>query len=279
MSEFEALLRSNLVPVPCAVCKTPVRCAPFFAADHRRHLVRCSEHVTPPPDDATPMTIQESWRRSAGTFADASIDGIPSANVRRWITMFADRWPDRLPDGAPSGILLGGPTGVRKTGACYALLNSLVHARRVHPNEILVVREEEFLPPLAQVSRFPRAGAAGRTKDALNTALAAKRILLLDDLGYGRYPTAEDRASIMLGLLERVEKRNILLLVTTNISRVADLEQLLGPAAYSRVWDRCGRAIWTPGDTDTRLNERHQPAPGSGRALTVVRTHEAGDAS
>lgn len=258
-TDLDLDLTGGTVAVPCAVCGTEVQTAPLFARPERRKHVRCPDHATGPDPEARPMTILESWRRSAGKFADATLDGIPDPLVRKLMTAYATRWPDTLPETVPpGGVLLGGPTGIRKTGACYALLNHLVADKRVRPNEILIRREEEWLPPLAQVTRF---GNAGGAKDTLSTALNGKRILLLDDLGYGRYPSPEDQQSVMLGLLERVERRDILLLVTTNTADPAALRKMIGPAAFSRLWDRVGSEVWVPGEVDTRLGQAHRGTP------------------
>lgn len=242
------------VEVPCKICGAPVPVAAFFARPGLRGYVRCAEHPPAENPDAEPVTYQQLWRRSVPSeFRDVAFEGIVDDDTRELMQRYAEYWPNPA---LPGGILLGGPTGVRKTGACYALLHALVDAGKVMPGEILVRREEEWLPPMAQVTRF---GNSATAKDTLSAHLRGKKILLLDDLGYGRYPSSEDQASVLLGLLERVKKRDILLLVTTNTSEPSKIRDMIGPAAYSRLWERVAEEVWVPGLVDTRLDEAAVP--------------------
>lgn len=238
--------------VPCKVCGVAILVPERFSAGPRRDLVRCDDHLPPPPDDSRPLTAIESWHRGVPSrFHSASIEQIPHEAVRDLIGLFAASWPENIPrDVAAGGVLLTGATGTGKTAACFALLNHLIRSGRVHPTEVLVRREEEWLPPLAQVTRF---GNANQARSALSNHLAGKRVVLLDDCGYGRYPSREDQQSVLLSLLERVESRDILLLVTTNAATVDDLKNMFGPAGFSRLWSRVGQMRWTLGTEDIRL--------------------------
>ncbi|KRF18762.1 hypothetical protein ASG90_02360 [Nocardioides sp. Soil797] len=241
---------SSRVDVPCRVCGTPVSTWAFFAVPERAKRIVCNEHVAEPSEGAKPVTALDLWRRRVPQrFRDATLDGVPDELLRMAFTSVAQRSRGTMTRGS-SGFLLTGPTGIRKTGACYALLTALVSSGRLMPNEILVAREDDWLPPMARVSRY---GADARTRKQMASALSGKKILLLDDLGYGRYPSQEDQQALMLDLLERVELNDILLLVTTNLSDLDRLEAWVGPAAFSRLWERVGEIVWSSGSVDTRI--------------------------
>lgn len=240
------------VEVPCGDCGIPVPTVAFFAAPARRKHVKCQEHA--PSTSLAPVTWQDLWnQRVPARFRGVGLDGIPDEALRALFAKVATLKSDTL-TGTAKGFLLTGPTGVRKTGACYALLNALVAAGTVAPNDIVTVSEADWLPPMATVSRF---GSDKQIRQQMRADLSGKKVLLLDDLGYGRYPSKEDQMALLLAVLERVENNDILLLVTTNLT-LPGLAQWVGPAAWSRLWERVGQSSWTAGHVDTRTGQDHR---------------------
>lgn len=242
------------VEVECAECGTPVLTSPIFATPARRKNVRCPAHTRPPVDEAPPSHL-DLWLRRVPRLAGARIDGIQDPNCQRLVRAFADKWPTNLPPTlAQGGILLSGPTGIGKTWACYALLHALVGNGQVTSSQIVLWSEAETLPELGKMSSFHN--GPQHTGTALGAALHGKRVLLLDDLGQGRYPDEGMRHSLLRELLDLVIRNDILLLVTTNMHDQEALTRHVGHAGFSRLWQRVGHTMWQTGTVDQRRSNR-----------------------
>lgn len=233
-------MTTNLVEVPCALCGTPAPTMPWFDTDHRRHLVRCGQH-TPQSPEPEPPGLADVWRARAAEFAHETVDRIGDALCRRAISATLSHWPDP----PTRALLLLGPTGIGKTSAAYSLLNGLVLDGHLHPNDVLASTETDLLAPLTNLSKFA-------DRRDLAPILRGKRVLLLDDLGYSRYASNEDRVSLIQHLLETVKKQRIFLLVTTNAPSVSALQRAIGEAPFSRLWQMVGEGYLSPGQVDHR---------------------------
>lgn len=236
---MSARAASPAVHLPCGECGAMVLAHAAFDTPARRDLIRCAEHMATLPEPRG-LTLSTAWANRVPMDArNARIDAITDESTRLTVAEAARTWPGRGPD----VLTLMGSTGIGKTCAAYALLTQLVTTGRVGLRDVTCLSELDASEQLSQQSKWLK---TGRWRDVLGPAT----VVLLDDVGFGRYFDAEIRMAVWKDLLDHVSaRRRVKLILTTNLTPDG-LRAHIGGPQYSRL---TRASVWrTPGTVDRR---------------------------
>jgi DNA replication protein DnaC len=185
----------------------------------------------------------------------------------------------RLRAGQPAGLLTVGAYGVGKTHIAYAFLNQAVTEGLLKPGEILVGSEDDLLGQIATASFSDRARLRNRL---INRRW---RAVLVDDVGWAKYPRPDDAWALWHDFLDFMWTRRRIVILTTNLSpreqrpkaggrngeteTVNRLREWVGEAAYDRLAAMIGGNIINLG-----ADENHRRANSTALETAWERSQE-----
>lgn len=134
-----------------------------------------------------------------------------------------------------ASLLVAGELGRGKTWIAAGYASDLIRSRIIPPGRALFTSEGTILTLLAN-SKFEN------QTDALARYASGKyRLIVIDDVGRGRWLSKHTRTALYHHLLDEQYKNNHLVVLTTNM-QPANLEEWVGVAAYSRLKAMAGYA-------------------------------------
>lgn len=223
--------------LPCHVCTADARIPAAIARHLSAEGVRCGQHQKSPEPVEQPLSERDNWMRTVvpPDFRGATLGEVETASLRRLLNAVVESYPDRCRNlaGQPVKVIpIGGPVGVGKSSAAWATVIALVQSGKLSPRQVVCGSEATLLEPNAHITAYGRPGQPSVWRTLIPTGT---KVLLLDDLGYARYADRNARMGLVKGLLDRVSERDVLTLITTNLSTPADMEATIGSAAWSRM--------------------------------------------
>lgn len=222
---------------PCRVCGTDVELPVRLAIPHRPNPT-CAEHSTITED--TSPSVMDLWRRRAGRWAEARLDGIPDGDTKDAASEIVTHWPNPL----DRAMVLLGATGIGKTWTAYAIVNELIVRGHLLPRQVMFKREADLIGWLTALKPWER-------NEAKIEMFKHARVVVIDDLGYAQTKD-EGRVQVMLDIMERVERKAVLI-VTSNLDPES-LQRAIGAAAFSRLWAMAGQISYQPDGRDHRFD-------------------------
>lgn len=228
----------------CADCEAPVKVPAVIAARVSGSPVHCPVH-DPAVRELAPSAAR-NWVNTVvpPDFRRVTLDQVDSAPTRALLKAVTDAFPGRYttPAGVPVRVIpMGGMVGTGKSSAAWATAIELVRSGKVDPRHVVCGSEAELLEPNAHVTAYGRPGQPSTWRTVIPTGT---KVLLLDDLGHGRYGDPGARMALVKGLLDRASERDVLTLITTNLT-ACDLEAAIGAPAWSRLVAMSGLSLRT----------------------------------
>lgn len=225
------------ISVSCAACAAPVDVLPVIAARFA-HAVRCTtcRGAEPVSDDPAPTQVG-LWVQNTvpADCRSATLDQIPAGPLQGLLREVATRWPQPVTTkkGTPvRAYPLGGPAGVGKSCAVWAVLTELIKSGKLAPNEVVAGTEQQLLVPASKVSAYTNYREARHPWRRIIPV--STKVVFIDDVGYGGFADEAARVSTTKALMDRVLELDAVLFLTTNLG-AADFTHLVGAAASSRL--------------------------------------------
>lgn len=250
---------TRTVQASCAACGTAVDVLPVIA-QRFAHAVRCTGCRGTDSDTGDQAPTRSGLWIQNKVPADcrrASIDEVPAGPMQGLLREVVSRWPDPVTtkDGRPvRAYPLGGPAGVGKSCAVWAVLIELIKSGKVTPDQVVAGTEEQLLVPASKVSAYASRNSLPTWRRIIPPTT---KVVFVDDVGYGGFADDAGRVSTTKALMDRVLEIDAVLFMTTNMT-APDFTRLLGAAAASRLSAMSTLPLERPyfqlGTVDQRLN-------------------------